>query len=76
MPIGYCNNYKTHKIVVLKQTRSNIQSRPRVSKVRVIFLCTFPYGLPTKYGWAVEKWWIFSIVHYSKINYSNNKLYA
>ena len=20
MPIGYCNNYKTHKIVVLKQT--------------------------------------------------------
>ena len=30
MPIGYCNNYKTHKIVVLKQTRSDIQSRPRV----------------------------------------------
>ena len=30
MPIGYCNNYKTHKIVVFKQTRSDIQSRPRV----------------------------------------------
>ena len=30
MPIGYCNNYKTHKIVVLKQTRSDIQIRPRV----------------------------------------------
>ena len=29
MPIGYCNNYATHKIVVLKQTRSDIQSRPR-----------------------------------------------
>ena len=25
MPIGYCNNYKTHKNVVLKQTRSDIQ---------------------------------------------------
>ena len=24
MPIGYCNNYKTHEIVVLKQTRSDI----------------------------------------------------
>ena len=39
-------------------------------------LSRLPYGLPTKYGWAVEKRWIVSIVHYSKINYSNNKLYA